>query len=208
MRISQAALDRENRAVQPGRERLVNPFVPHELGMNPPVARSPDNILAMDQEWVGTSSWSFDSLNAFKSAYLEGQMFLGYPTLAAMSQRAEYLTPIETIADDMTRNFIELKASAHLGKSEKIDQLKDKYESINLREMMKEMIIGDKKFGRGHLYIDTGDTNNREELKTDIGFGARSAASALKMPGKKVVAIRPVEAVWVSPRSYETSATL
>ncbi len=35
--------------------------------------------------WV--SSWAYGQYET--SAYLEGQMFLGYPTLALMSQRAE-----------------------------------------------------------------------------------------------------------------------
>ena len=46
-------------------------------------------------------------------------MFLGYPTLA-LGQRAEYQNILKTIADDMTRKSIRLKASAGVDKSEKI----------------------------------------------------------------------------------------
>ena len=63
-------------------------------------------------------------------------------------------------------------------------------------------------FGRSHLYLDTGLTDVRDELKTDLGFGARSAASALKMPGLELIGLRPIEPVWVSPHDFETSNPL
>jgi uncharacterized protein len=56
-----------------------------------------------------TSGWSYGGLG---SAYAEGQIFLGYPVLAALMQRVEYMNAISSIADDMTRKWIEFKASA------------------------------------------------------------------------------------------------
>jgi uncharacterized protein len=45
-------------------------------------------------------------------------------------------------------------------------------------------------------------------LKTDLGAGARSTASAFKMAGKKIIGLRPIEAVWCTPHDYETSDPL
>jgi uncharacterized protein len=138
--------------------------------------------MAMDDaysEFAGTSGWSYGGLS---SAIAEGQIFLGYPTLAALMQRVEYMNAIASIADDMTRKWIEFKASAGVDKSDRIKALKDKFEAIKAQAEVKNHVIQALGFGRSHLYLDTGSTDNRDELKTDLGFGARSAASALKMP--------------------------
>jgi len=80
--------------------------------------------------------------------------------------------------------------------------------AIRLQSELKTHIVQALCFGRAHVYIDIGDTDDAEELKTDIGNGARSATSALKMAGKEVLGIRPIEPVWVSPHDYETSNPL
>ena len=89
-------------------------------------------------------------------------MFLGYPTLAVMSQRAEYNTMVHTIADDMTRKWIELRASAaadgsgaKVDKSEKIKSLTDKFEGLDLQTSFKNGIIQDGFFGRTQLAEDS-----------------------------------------------------
>jgi uncharacterized protein len=170
LRISQAALDAANRVIV--RQQPANPFAPP-----PSLHPTP---MAMDQAWdggLGYSRWAFGALG---SAVEEGQMFLGYPVLAAMSQRAEYNRMVTTIADDMTRKWIEFKASAAatqrgIDKSDKIKAMNDKFEALDAITAWKNEIIGALTFGRGHLYIDIGDTDNRDELKTDIGNGGRSA---------------------------------
>ena len=64
------------------------------------------------------------------------------------------------------------------------------------------------KLNVGRRSLASRTTHAQEELKTDIGNGARSAASALKMPGKEVLGVYPIEPVWVSPHDYETSNPL
>ena len=141
-------------------------------------------------------------------AYAEGQIFLGYPVLAALMQRVEYMNAISSIADDMTREWIEFKASAGVDKSGRIKELTDKFESIRVQAEIKTHITQALGFGRAHLYLDTGDTDDRDELKQDLGTGARSASTAFKMPGKQLLGLRPIEPVWVSPHDYETSNPL
>src|SRR5271166_1389989 len=183
-----------------------NPF---QLSKQLTALHPPGVGMAMDDgaytSLSGFSNWSY---NNFASMAAEGQIFLGYPTLAAMGQRNENAVAVTTIADDMTRKWIRLKGQAGLQKQDRIDEINDKFEAIALQANMKVWLIQAFQFGRGHLYLDTGDTDDREELKTDLGFGARSATSALKMPGKELLAVRPIEPVWVSPHDYETSNPL
>ena len=135
------------------------------------------------EHWVGLvlGLWPYEM-----SAYLEGQMFLGYPTLALMSQRAEYQNMVKTIADDMTRKWIRLKASAGVDKSEKIKRIEDKLEALRTRDVFKQAIMNDGYYGRGHVYIDTGCSDDKAELASNLGFGARSMATAYKMPGQRI----------------------
>jgi Anti-CBASS Acb1-like protein len=158
------------------RERALNPFLPLH-GPAPGVIVG-DTALAMDQG-NGISAWAYNNLSSFAGLALEGQMFLGYPTLAAMSQRVEYYNAVTTIADDMTRKGIEFKSKADgEDKSAKIAKIEEKMDAVDLMGVFKQGIINDGNFGRGHIYIDTGDSKDHEELKTDIGSGANSAASA------------------------------
>jgi uncharacterized protein len=164
----------------------------------PRLLHPPGVGLAMDDafsEFGTTAGWSYGGLSA---AIAEGQIFLGYPTLAAMLQRVEYMNAIASIADDMTRKWIEFKASAGLDKSDRIKALEDKFEAIKAQSEFKTHIIQALAFGRSHLYLDTGKTDDKDELKTDLGSGARSATSAFKMAGEELLGVRPIEPVWVS----------
>ncbi len=152
------------------------------------------------------SSWAYGQYEM--SAYLEGQVFLGYPTLALMSQRAEYQNMVKTIADDMTRKWIRLKASAGVDKSAKIKRIEDKLEALRTRDFFKQAIMNDGYYGRGHVYIDTGCGDDKDELASNLGFGSRSIASAFKMPGQKILNLQPIEPVWCYPREYNTSNPL
>ena len=104
----------------------LNPFEGTPKSLHPPGVGVPS--LAMDDAlsaFQQTSGWSYGGLG---SAYAEGQIFLGYPVLAALMQRVEYMNAISSIADDMTRKWIEFKASAGVDKSGRIEELTDKFE--------------------------------------------------------------------------------
>jgi uncharacterized protein len=162
------------------------------------------------QNWGGynpaITGWAYNNL---ASGFAEGTIFLGYSTLAVMAQRAEYMNMSTSLADDETRKWIKFKARAEsMDKSEKIKAIEDKLDSLKAQAAFKTYLTQAYHYGRAHLYLDTGDTDNPDELKTDLGGGARSAASALKMAGKKLIGLRPIEAVWCTPHDYETSDPL
>jgi hypothetical protein len=66
------------------RRRAIDPFMP--VNLHPQMRGSP--AMAMDQNEQSVSAWAFGNLNQLVSAFAEGQMFLGFPTLEAMAQRA------------------------------------------------------------------------------------------------------------------------
>src|SRR5271166_1212346 len=173
---------------------------------------------AMDQEeggWMGQYAGRY-----FASAYAEGQEWLGYAVLAILAQRPEYRTITETFATEMTREWIEIKSkSEDHDKQDKIDELVGRLKDLRLKQVIKEAIANDGYQGRGQIYIDTGDEDNPEELKTPIGGGGKDTQAKFGRDGlahdfaprerpvriKRLAAIEPM---WCYPAQYNADNPL
>jgi len=162
----------------------------------------------------------------------QGLFFLGYPFLSELAQRPEYRVMSETIADDATRKWIdydvvgdaeEMRARAKqdtedpegkqerrekrlkaADKMEKVKEIKDHQERIRLRDAMYALCRDDGFFGRAHMYMDFGtdlDGAGDDELRTPIGNG-RDELSRTKVARNSFRAVRPIEAVWTYPMTY------
>jgi uncharacterized protein len=66
-----------------------------------------------------------------------------------------------------------------------------------------EVSLHDGFYGRAHLYIDTGDDDDLDELKLPIGNGA-DEMSKLKIAKGSLKGLRAIEPVWVWPVSYDS----
>ncbi|MDE2107428.1 MAG: DUF1073 domain-containing protein, partial [Patescibacteria group bacterium] len=169
----------------------------------PPPGVGPANSgLAMDEAVPGLSGWA----GSWSGVGVYGG-FLGYPVLAELAQRPEFRRVTETIASEMTREWIELKSSGDDDKSAKIKALNDALTHYAVQSAFRKVAEGDGFFGRGHLYIDTGATDRPEELLTSIGDG-RDKVSLAKIKKGSLKAIRPVEAMWCYPQNYGTNDPL
>ena len=195
LRVSQSALDNMPRRPRP--QAYVAPQHPDSVFGNDDGGES----IAHDSDITATWAWAQAAAN---SAVAEGTTFLGYSALALLAQRAEYRVISETIAAEMTREWIELKSTGEEDKSERIAQLGDELTRLGLKDICREGVLNDGFFGRGHIYIDTGDTDDRDELKIPIGNGwdlLSRAKIGVKptegahdpAPVKKLQALRSVE---------------
>ena len=165
--------------------------------------------LALDDAFGSRANWAYQNYAVFDSMLAEGQVFLGFPTLAVMAQRPEYHAMVSILSDDMTRKWIELKSSADADdKSGKIKAITDKAEALKVRKVFKEWAQQAFTYGRGHAFIDLGVTADRKELAQSIGFGSRSALTTLKVDPHSFVDLKVIEPVWCSPGQYETSNPL
>lgn len=185
--------------------------------------------IAMDAEIVEAWNWANTAQSAYGSAFAEGVTFLGYAYLSALAQRAEYRVVAETIAAEMTREWIELKsASDDKGKAEKLKELFEAQKGFNLQHRFYKVALDDGQFGRSHLYIDLNDdTDDRDELIKPIGDGRDSMSKAkfhrseteegeetaeedIKTGERKgtLKAFRNVEAVWCYPTRYDSNDPL
>lgn len=174
-----------------------NPFS-LSRSLHPPAA-IPKAALGQDAAIDETLAWAAQGV--MSSAFAEGQIFLGYPLLAVLAQRPEYRVVTETIAGEMTREWIEFKSTGEDDKSKRIKELTDEMTRLRVRAVVRKAIEGDGFFGRGHIYIDTAAEDN--ELKTSLGNG-RNFISRGKVGKKGLKALRAVEATWCYPTRYDS----
>ena len=231
MRVARAMLAGNQRAVL-----TMNPFkaakpMPGVLPKGTKLAM--DSALTASGQWAeGAWAQSAIAQGVVGSAFLEGQEFLGYPYLAVLAQRPEYRAIVETLATESMRKGFKIQAAVKTGddketdpdndnepgandeadesdseKQDKIAQLTDALDKLRVRDLMKTMSAQDGYLGRAHLYVDTGDTDKREELKTPIGNG-RDGISRMKIKKGMDLFLRPIEAVWCYPNTYNSSNPL
>lgn len=193
----------------------VNPFVlPQVPARVVPKGRptmAQDNAIVECNTWAGNQSSQFSQQNAaawfggvaYASAYQEGLAFPGYAFLSELAQRPEYRRMVEVIAMEMTRKWIKLTSVGDEDKTEAIRELTDELDRLRVREHFQKCMELDGYFGRGHLYIDTGSTADRDELKTSIGNG-RDAISSAKIVKGSLRKLKAVEPVWTYPTNYNS----
>ncbi len=175
--------------------------------LHPPSVTPKDAKLALDAAPQLSAAAAWATENAIYSAYAEGLIFLGYPYLASLTQRPEYRLIIETIAGEMTREWVELKSVAEDDKTDKIRKINDEMKRLKVREVFRAAAIGDGSFGRGHIFIDTGDTDNSEELAMPIGDG-RNELSRQKVEKGGLKGLLNLEAMWAYPLTYNATNPL
>ena len=182
------------------------------------------------------NAWAFN--NPAASAFQEGVTFLGYAYLSELTQRPEYRRISERIATEMTRKWIRLTTSddgdedndsvpgeEEIAEGEgandakpkpkknplesKIKKIDAEMKRLNVRDAFRKAAELDGFFGRGHLYLDTGDTDNPQELLTSIGTGS-DAISMAKFAGRRnfLRAVKPVEPIWCYPAQYNATDPL
>lgn len=174
----------------------------HPKGVVPKAA-----TIAMDTQIPGVQDWANNyGSDSFIS---EGLTFLGYAYLSELAQRPEYRMMSETIASEMTRKWIQFTSGEDDDdeKAERINELEAEFKRLNVRDLFCRATEQDGFFGRGHIYIDTGDTEDADELTKSIGDGWDEISKA-KIKKQPIKALRNVEAIWCYPSGYNTTNPL
>jgi len=191
--------------IRPGRQSAMPFAVPKPYpGVLPKDASGAGMAMDSNADIIAAGAWAG---GYYGYAFSEGLEFLGYPYLAELSQRPEYRRIVEVIATEMTRKWIKLKSKGDADKTDRIAELNDALDGFAVRDSFKTIAVQDGFFGRSHLYVDTGATDNPEELLTPIGTG-RDSLSRTKVAKGSLKALRPVEAVWTYPTNYNSNDPL
>jgi hypothetical protein len=174
----------------------------------PPPGVLPDGVptptMAQDSATGAARQWAGGFAG---QVFAEGLEFLGYPYLAELAQRPEYRVITETIATEMTRKWIKFQAAGEEDKTEKIKAIEDEFTLLGVKDVIRKALEVDGFFGRAHIYLDLGSTDDRAELRVPIGNGQNEMSKA-KVGKGSLKRLRVVEPVWTYPSSYNATDPL
>lgn len=175
-------------------------------------------------------------LNAPSYAYANqfncGLGFPGYAYLAELSQRSEYRAPSETIAKEMTREFIELIVKGNAKKddteaandaaiddevtenansdgatgntelADKIEKLTEALEKFKVQALCRKMALDDGLFGRAQIFIDIDQGTGRD---ADEMRQLPLVIDSATIPKGSLRGFKAVEPIWTTPYSYNAT---
>jgi phage-related protein (TIGR01555 family) len=139
---------------------------------------------------------------ALAGAFHEGLMFLGFPYLAELAQRAEYRMMAEKWAEHATRKWIEIDGLPDERKAEMDEFLGEGDAGLKVRSTFQQVVEGDWLFGRFHIFPDFGRTDGPELAKPLLRDKAKIS------PERPLRALRTVEPMWIYPGPYEATNPL
>jgi len=126
-----------------------------------------------------------------------GLGFPGYSYLSELTQKAEYREPSSVIAQEMTREWIELRG----GSEEEIAAMTSCCEDMNIRGWFEQLINIDGQFGRSQLAVNIKgqETDKRRKLPLVIDPEGRGGIAKGSLLGFK-----PIEPIWSTPNTYNS----
>lgn len=158
--------------------------------------------MALDQSITALPGPAAEVMN---DAFWAGTTFLGYTLLANLAQRPEYRRISEVLATAATDKWIEIKStSGEKSQDQKIKDLNSFLDDIGTRDGFKKLSEQDGFFGRSHLYLDTGDTEDAKELVKPLGNGRDKVSREKISRQHPLKELRTVEPVWCYPQSYDS----
>lgn len=155
--------------------------------------RQPGSGMAMDDAGGGGPFPYLGYMGGLNSFSL---YFPGYPYLAMLSQRSEYLSPTHTHAKDMTREWIEFTTKGKSDKSKKIEEIESRFTDLDIQGLFRKALIHDGFYGVGHIFVD---------LK-----GHRDASLPVELDPKSISkgqlrGFRNIEPMWVTPVMWNSA---
>nr|WP_101128240.1 anti-CBASS Acb1 family protein [Neisseria meningitidis] len=142
------------------------------------------NGMAMDSSPLGN----------FGADCFFGTGFIGYPRLAELAQISEYRSVSETTANEMTRQWIEIKSVGEEDNSGLIKQIEECYERLNVRDVFRKAIETDGLFGRGQILVQIKDHDGK--LANPLLLTEKTIAKG------SLKALVNIEPMWTTPAPY------
>lgn len=122
--------------------------------------------------------------------------FPGYPYLAMLSQRSEYLQPAHTHAKDMTREWIEFTTKGKSDKSKKIEEIETKFEELDVQGLFRKALIHDGLYGVGHIFVSL---KGHRDTRLPVQLDSKSIAK------NSLKGFRNIEPMWVTPVMWNSA---
>ena len=128
--------------------------------------------------------------------------FLGYPSLAAMSQSSDYRCVPETTANEMTREWgkVRVQGDGSEDLAERVKLIEKRLKDLRVRDLVRRAIEVEGQFGRSQLYIDI----KGQEGKTDLPL----VINANTIGKGCLNGFRLIEPMWSTPSMYNATNPL
>lgn len=164
------------------RGRSALPYIPTEdeiramFGPARTLGAPEDVCMAMDEQLASSGAYTLLQ-HAFEMGMTPATQFMGYGALQNIAQNGLVRACVETVADDMTRAWIELKregAGPRIGEDDDLlTDLSHAASALGLQNVFHEAVELVGYEGGAFVYIDTGASD--KELLTPLHTGAHSA---------------------------------
>lgn len=122
--------------------------------------------------------------------------FPGYPYLALLAQRSEYIQPAQTHAKDMTREWIEFTTKGKTDRGKKIEEIESRFEELKIQALFRKALMHDGLYGVGHIFVDL---KGHKDTKLPVELDARSIGK------NQLRGFRNIEPMWVTPVMWNAS---
>ena len=114
--------------------------------------------------------------------------------LLVLAQISEYRSVSETTANEMTRQWIEIKSAGEEDNSEAIRQIEECYERLNVRDVFRKAVETDGLFGRGQILVQIKDHDGK--LANPLLLTEKTIAKG------SLKALVNIEPMWTTPAPY------
>lgn len=172
---------------------------------------APEDVrVAMDSALEDAGFYSLVQHGLDMGVYGSMANFMGYAALQNIAQNGLIRACIETVTDDMTRNWIELTRTGDNedadsnGADDRIDAINEEFERLELRKVMHEACALTGYYGGCLLYLDTGASG--DYLKNPLNLDPLFSLEARDKGFLK--AIRPIDPINVFPGTYNATNPL
>lgn len=125
--------------------------------------------------------------------YSDIPQFLGYMTLAQLSQDGVIRAGVELRADEMTRRWIEFTYTGEDGDDGIIESIEQDIDRLHVDKVFRDAIQMCGFYGGCLVYIDVGDVDD-EELKNPLGEDSTTL--------KEIKALKIIEPFYIAPARY------
>jgi phage-related protein (TIGR01555 family) len=124
-----------------------------------------------------------------------GMGFPGYTYLAELQQRSEYRAPVETIANELTRKWINFKGADE----KRLEELTTAFEEFAVREKFRLAAIHDGGQGRGQLFIDIKGHDSPEKKQLPLKIAKETIKKG------DLIGFQNIEPMWSTPYAYNSN---
>jgi uncharacterized protein len=191
-RLADPASDRRNamRSLIDGLPNAVSP----SLAAATTYDVKPENYTTRERERAAHAmDFNGAAMNAL--TFVQQTGFPGFPTLSLLAQLPEYRTMYESLADACVRMWGHVKSSDS-SDAGMLEQIETELKRIDLRAVVRQLVIHDQAFGGAHAYF---------KLKNDDNY--RNTPLVMRpytVPQGSFEGLRVVEPYWVTPNFYNS----